>query len=147
MNEVSDKLRQFLDKAYSVRMLEKAANHAIALIKLRVQSGVDLARNPFQEYTLAYRRQKIRDGAYSGRVDLTATGAMLRDMKINVTRNLDSAIFEMEVGYIEGKSTKQSIDKAQWHNVDGAGKKKVKRTFVGLTDQERRQIFDKLKPF
>ncbi len=74
---------------------------------------------------------------------------MLRDMKVNVTRNLDSALFEMEVGYIEGKSDKSpggAIDKARWHNVEGAGKRKVKRTFVGLTDQERTQIFNKLRP-
>lgn len=143
MNEAPhiDKIiRDYPARIYTVQKLEEAGNMAISLINLRVQSGKDLSGNPFEEYTSKYLAHKIATARYSGRVDLMYTGQMLRDMKVNVYRDIHNSLFTVEVGYIENKSPAESISKARWHNQDGAGKRKVKRTFVGLTGTERDQI-------
>jgi hypothetical protein len=154
---VKHKLRQILDKLTSHTNMEKAARFAIGLINKRVAAGQDLSGNPFAEYSAGYLRLKMGlvrmgkgasgyrkrvFGKWSGKVDLQVTGAMMRDLNSNITRNTVMSLYELEIGYIAGKADSASIDKARWHNKTGAGKGRKLRKFVGLTDDERKQVWN-----
>lgn len=142
---IKSELTKLIAQIYDQRKLHETGLHAIALINLRVKDGIDLSGNPFAQYSAKYLARKIKARAYSGRVDLTRTGNMLLDMKVSVSRDTANLHFEVDVGYIEGKSPDKSIKKARWHNTEGAGKSKVLRRFAGLTDSEREQILTGLK--
>ena len=139
---VRQRLVEVLNKIISQKALEEAGRYGVYLINQRVHAGHDLNNNPFMQYSAKYRARKIKNGKWSGSVDLQLSGRMIRDLNTNITRNFSSQLYEVEIGYIPGKSSERSIQKARWHNIDGAGRKKVKRTFVGLTDIERRKILE-----
>lgn len=154
---VKKRLAEVLDKITTHASLEKAARFSIMLMNKRVAAGMDLNGNPFAAYSADYLRLKMGAvlmkpktkgyrkrvfGKWSGKVDLQVTGAMMKDMNSNIIRNPAIVLYEIEIGYITGKADEASIRKAGYHNVSGAGKGKVLRRFVGLTEDERRQVFD-----
>lgn len=167
MSDVVKKhLAKVLEQITSAQALERAGKMAIAFINKRVQAGIDLSGNPFKQYSARYaalklgttsgwqnkfQRAKTHTGrvraqaglsrASSGKVDLQLTGQMMRDIHTNIIRNEATSVFTIEVGYITGKSDAFSTRKAGYHNSQGAGRNKIKRTFVGLTDDETRQLF------
>ena len=142
-DEVREHLKKIVDRMVSRSVLENAGNYAIMMILLRTQTGKDIHGNPFDQYSPKYLRQKIGLGKYSGRVDMSLKGNMLNDMQTAVKRSNEA--YEVKVGYLPGKSAEESINKARWHNRDGAGRSRKIRAFVGLTASEKAQMLSWFK--
>lgn len=161
---VKTELRDILNRIVTRQLLMEAGHMAVALITERTAQGKGLDGR-FAPYSTAYadrkfghrrtllgiarraRSSKGRQRAYTGlirrlgeKVDLTLTGRMLRDMKVVVGRDTTQAVYTVTVGYIEGRSSRESIEKAGYHNNTGAGASRVKRRFVGLTAAEQSKM-------
>lgn len=67
-------------------------------------------------------------------VNLQAEGAMLRS--ITVLEPVDTTTGTVRVGFTRS----EEAEKAYWHNVSGAGKSRVIRRFMGLSDDDKRLI-------
>lgn len=77
----------------------------------------------------AYKQARYpQDG---GNVNLSATGAMLRAMTVT---KVDGDTIQI------GFTRQEEAEKAYWHNVTGAGKRRVIRRFMGLLDQEKEEL-------
>jgi hypothetical protein len=76
---------------------------------------------------LALKSAWYEDG---GKVNMTATGKMLRSMRVRLEG--DKIIIEF--------SREEEAEKAYWHNVSGAGKSRVIREFLGLPDDQASEI-------
>lgn len=129
-------------------VMKDAGELAGRLIRTRTQQGKDKDGQPFVAYTPAYAEQKTKELG-GGPVNLTVSGRMLNDMGVS-----DAGINRVSLGFRSSGGTaprgKQTLiqrsravgaeDKARWHDRDGAGKSRVKRPFLGLTDGESGQI-------
>ena len=115
---------------------------AMRLIRTRTEKGVDRSGNAFQAYTPAYAEQRSKAGLGT-LPNLTVSGRMLNDMAVtDATPNKATIGFRSSGGKATGRTFIQrsravgAEDKARWHDREGAGKSRVKREFLGLTDEE-----------
>jgi len=126
---------------------------AIRMIRTRTESGRDKDGRAFIAYTPAYAELKAKElGA--GPVNLTVSGRMLNDMEVSDTSpNKASIGFRSSGGRASGKTFIQrsrsvgAEDKARWHDRDGAGKSRIKRPFMGLTDQETAKVKERVEKY
>lgn len=76
-----------------------------------------------------YKRLRELAGRESDRVTLNWSGAMMRNLKI---LRADEREAYVELGFDEGRAKRLAV----YHDVLGAGRRKVTHRFLGLTDQE-----------
>ena len=134
--------------AVPANVMKDAGDLAARMIRTRTQQGKDKDGQPFVAYTPDYSERKAKElGA--GPVNLTVSGRMLNDMGVS-----ESGINRVSIGFrssggtaprgtqtlIQRSRAVGAEDKARWHDRDGAGKSKVKRPFLGLTDEESGRI-------
>ncbi len=111
---------------------------AVEEIVERTRSGKDRNNRSFARYSPAYRARKQKESGSASPVNLTGWGAgthMLDDIAIvGVTEH------SVQVGPITARATKL----ARFHAIDGAGKSRVIRDFLGVSkgflDKVVRQI-------
>jgi len=126
---------------------------AIRMIRTRTEQGKDKDGGAFVAYTPKYAELKAKElGA--GPVNLTVSGRMLNDMEVSDTGpNRASIGFRSSGGRATGKTFIQrsrsvgAEDKARWHDRDGAGKSRIKRPFMGLTDAETAKVQDRVEKY
>jgi len=77
------RVAQFIagNNALADRMLKEIAEYAIAGIKTRTESGVDVEGQAFKDYDAAYKRWRQKKGKPVDRVRLALTGQMQGDVK------------------------------------------------------------------
>lgn len=129
-------------------LLRDIGDLAIRMIRTRTEGGIDRSGKPFVAYTPGYAERKAKElGA--GPVNLTVSGRMLNDMAITRVGNGAVSIgFRSSGGGTKGKGLTLiqrsravgAEDKARFHDVDGAGKSRVKREFLGLTGAETETV-------
>ena len=122
LNDIKKKLS---DDGVKRRTLAYISNFEVATIKDRTQNkGKDYRGNPFIPYSKRYKRRLVKE---SGHVDLTDTGQMFSSLTYRLARNSSNLFFQQ--GFANRK--------AYFHDVAGVGKKKVKRKFFRLSENEK----------
>ena len=97
-------------------------------IKDRTQrKGVDVSGSPFTPYSKNYKRRLVKQ---SGVVDLTDTGQMFSSLTSKITPSRGRLFF----------SNQFANRKAFYHDIAGAGKRKVVRPFFSISDREADKI-------
>ena len=101
-----------------------------------------------------HKKAREREGLQIGHVDLFFGGTyrdddnpitrapMLDGRGHRVSQQGDELL--IEYGYLEGLATAEQIRLAGYHNETGAGRGRVIRKFVGLTDDESEQVIGDL---
>ncbi len=79
-----------------------------------------------------YKWVREQSRKQSSNVDLRWTGGLMRSLAVNV--NVDKGIIAI---YHRDKRTQQL---AEWHNIKGAGKGKVIRKYLGLSEEELQKL-------
>jgi hypothetical protein len=110
------------------KKLLKAGFRAIELMNQQVAKSKDVENKAYKPYSTAYSEWKERKyPQFKGKVNLTRTGRMLRGLNdVAVDKN------EINIRFAD----QESAEIAYYHNVMGAGKAKVIRRFLGLTEKE-----------
>ena len=134
--------KNIIRRAVGQKELARAAAYMEAAIKKRVAQGTFLNPGASREYSPGHAAKRQKKGLPVGHVDLFFSGNMLDALKTDVLTGAEIALI---VGYIDGKSESRAIELAGYHNLSGAGKNKIKRVFIGLTDAERQQVVQILK--
>lgn len=127
---------RLLESVRNQTLLNKLGLAMERIIKKRTREGVDVYGNRFQEYSEGHKTRRKRLNLQTEPVNLemnTVDGMM---------HKLDSVIASdlSDVALIIDDPEKEQI--ASFHNVQGAGKSKVKRVFWGINEQEEKQLFD-----
>lgn len=147
--DISADLQQLLaagsiEQALSGATLDEAAAHIESIIKLRTADGVFLNPEAPRSYlSEGWKRKRERRGLQVSHVDLFFEGFMLDAMRSRSA--FESGIATIETGYLSGESEIRSMEIAGFHNTDGAGKNRVRREFVGLTDEEIDRVYQNLE--
>lgn len=80
-----------------------------------------------------YKRYREMGGRDSSKIDLNWSGRFLRNLGIIPGTEQPSSV---EVGF----TSSDEKQKALWHNVMGAGKSRRKHIFMGLTEDEKKEL-------
>lgn len=111
--------------------LKKAGRRIIFLIKRNIQAGKDIHGNPLAPYTPEYEARKAskkQNFSIGDAVDLVYDGIMLASLNtVKVEGN------KLIIGF----NDQNSAELAYYHNISGAGKGRVLREFLGLTDEDK----------
>jgi len=128
VNELKRMTRK--QKSSVTKALSKVSNMAIFMITKRTQSGKLPDGGQMRAYAKGTIRSRKKRGRQTGFVDLTDTGKMFRSLDFK-TGGLKSTLFfsNMERNKI-----------ASFHDIFGAGKKKVVRPFFSIGDKEEDKI-------
>lgn len=136
-----DGLSLSLEKArgglVSAGFLEDVGRAAAQMIQSRTEKGVDAGGAPFEPYSEQWKRHRLKLGRPDATVELKLSGNMLGAMRVNANLADNEAVISFEGG--------KESEKAYFHNVSGAGASKVKRRFLGLTEEEAGAIEEMIK--
>lgn len=126
----------------NTKVMREIGAGLMARIRARTMRGMDSAGRPFRPLSPGYAALK-RKALRHARADLTVSGRMLNDMRISPRRS------EVTISFLSGGGTKASgrtliqrsrsvgaADKAYWHNISGAGRRRVIREFFDLNDSD-----------
>lgn len=140
--DIAAKARRLQDD--SERILAQEIEIARGEIDARTQAGVDVDGSPFIPYSSLYKAEREARG-YSGDVNLTITGTMLRAMTSRVERvaNGIAGVLFFISGRPDGGS---NAEIARKHNEGdyGTGRKKV-RKFFALSEKQIREIISNVR--
>ena len=115
-----------------------------SIILLRTARGKFLpgSKMPAQ-YSAGHAKRRERLGLATDKVSLfMGQGGMLEAMGTRVVRV--GGKISLDVGYIPGISESGASEIAGYLNTEGAGKNKVKYTFIGLTGRETNTVTERL---
>jgi phage gpG-like protein len=71
-----------LPPAVRIALLQRAATHAIGIIRRRTAQGLDVEGNAFKSYSTKYAEKRAQSGRNTNPVDLTLGGDMLAAMVV-----------------------------------------------------------------
>lgn len=143
------KLSPLVDAA----LMREVGDLAIRMIRTRTQAGKDVDDRPFQPYTPAYAERKGKEGLGTT-PNLTVSGRMLNDMAV-----VDVGLGRVSIGFrasggnaakgkgltlIQRSRSVGAEDKARYHDVLGAGKRRTLRKFLGLTTGEQATVRERV---
>src|SRR5690242_13054381 len=83
--DVQVRLRDFgdvLPPAVRIALLQRAAAHAVGIIRRRTAKGIDVDGQQFVSYSTKYAEKRAQSGRKSNPVDLTLGGDMLAGMTV-----------------------------------------------------------------
>ena len=130
-------------------LMRQVGNLVLRLVTTRTRAGKDMNGQSFAPLSPEYAAQK-RKALGSARADLTVSGRMLNDMAIQAVGAKDVSVGYKGAGggrasggtFIQRSRSVSGAAKAFYHNESGAGKKRVKREYMGLTKAEEDQVAD-----
>ncbi|TAN62859.1 hypothetical protein EPN18_03895 [bacterium] len=126
-----------LEGVVTPELLSELGEVAVKMLRERMAKGIDVEGRPFQPYSAGWKKARVKRGKASAPVDLNFEGNMLASMKAIV----NAAGGEVAISFENGKEA----EKANFHNVSGAGSSKVRRVFLGLTESEADVLEELLK--
>jgi len=135
--KVKRMLNALADKLHSQSLMERLGLMAERFIGKRTREGKDVSGSPFQPYSEPYKKKREKAGLSTHPVNLMwdeYTG-MMRRVDHLVSRNFDKVLV-----YINDPHKRRI---ARYHDKSGAGKSRVVRHFFGLSDAEKKQIYDR----
>ncbi|MBN8586904.1 MAG: hypothetical protein J0L94_01120 [Rhodothermia bacterium] len=109
-----------------------------ALIRERTRQGNFLHGSSTKGYSKGHALKRARRGLPGSRVDLLFQGRMLAAMHSRARASTSS--IRIEVGYLPAISEVNATRIAEYHNTLGAGRSRIIRRFIGLTDSEAQRI-------
>ncbi len=139
-------------KFSTTRLMRTIGQALVGRIRSRTESGRDVEGRPFQRLSSAYARQKAKALGHS-RANLTVSGRMLNDMQAKPKPDAVDIVFRSGGGggrggtFIQRSRGVGAADKAAFHNILGAGRRRVKREFFGLSDEDQEFILDRVEDF
>lgn len=129
------------------RIIKNVGDMEIDLIRQRTNAGRDKNGRAFRSYSPRYvkrKKQLIRSGIGASSIwgarrysqFMRLSGRMFTDMKIKnikVQRGRTNVTFKYDIGF----KTTRSARIAEYHNVSGAGKSRVRRQWLGRIKDKR----------
>jgi len=107
--------------------LRKAGLRIIDIIRQKTKKTLDYRDEPLAKYCPQYRIWKEKKyPQYKGKVNLTMTGNMLRSLVVILAG--DNTI---RIGF----ENEEASQLAYYHNISGAGRGRVLRRFLGISDE------------
>jgi hypothetical protein len=142
---ISNRLKNILSHDFVNRLVTSGDLADLAAfietsIKLRTASGQFIGPAPKMYKSASHAKKRAVKGLQTGHVDMFFSGETLDAIKSQLSDAAGNPT--VQVGYIVGKSEQRALQIAEFHNVSGAGKKRVIRRFIGLTDDERKKIIN-----
>lgn len=132
-----------LNRVVQAPDLANVAAYIEAIIKLRTAKGKFLNSEAPKSYSAGYAKKRQKAGLPISHVTLFFSGETLDAIRSKTSfKKGEKAV---QVGYIEGQSEAQAMLIAGYHNEQGAGRSKVIRRFIGLTDDEKAKVMQTLK--
>ena len=131
------------------RVMREIGEGLRARIVNRTRAGFDAAGRPFRPLSPGYAAQKQKAIGHS-RADLTVSGRMLNDLRVYPAEKRVTLAFSSAGGTGVGRTLIQrsravgAADKAFWHQVSGAGKRRVLRQFFDLNAADEAFIIGRL---
>ena len=140
-------------------MMDKAANKFIELVNEQIRQGVDENGQPFIPYSYGYfirknhlkskartkqgklKAMKKFDAAWNAgkhKVNLTLTGNMLSAL---TPMNVNEPGFTAKIGF----ANPEAATIAFYHQISGAGRSRVLRKFLGLSQSNMSKFMDYIK--
>lgn len=117
----------------SAAFIEALGNEAKRLVLERTSEGIDEDGAAFSPYSERWKKERERQGRDGSRPDLNFTGDMLRALGVDTDAATGTATVSFSGNATEG-------EKAYFHEVAGAGKARVKRRFMGLSEGAAQRI-------
>ena len=124
----------------TTRIMREIGEGLLTRMRKRTEKGVNFKGRAFKPLSPLYAAQKRKELGHS-KADLTVSGRMLNDMTVTpsprkVTLSFLSAGSTKASGstFIQRSRSISAADKAFWHKVSGAGRKRVKREFFDVPD-------------
>lgn len=127
VNDIVSRLNNFGKEASSNSILLQIAVGVKDNILLKTAMGIDYKGNNFEPYSKAYAKREGKRNAW-----MYQTGVMLNSMTQKVIDNMSVMI------YFNNATARE---RARWHNIEGAGKSKVKREFFGFSEMAKQEAF------
>jgi hypothetical protein len=118
-------------------LLSELGEAVVKIIRERTAGGIDVEGRAFQPYSEGWEKERRKRGKAKAPVDLNFKGNMLASLKANV----NTTGCEVVVSFENAKEA----EKANFHNVSGAGSSRVRRQFLGLTNREVDSLEEFLK--
>lgn len=126
INTIDSFMINFEDEVEAI--LGRMALDSKAVIQDRVQEeGKSAANVPFADYTPQYKRSKQKKGRYTGKVDLTDTGDMWRNIGLQEKGSDGNNVFAVIAG-----GRKETKDKLRWNE-------RMRKGVLALTEKEEKQ--------
>lgn len=136
-------------------LLKDIGDYVVRVIRTRTEAGIDRTGKAFAPYTPGYAAKKAKEGLGGGTVNLTVSGRMLNDMAVTDMGMSPPRVtigFRSSGGGTRGKGLSMiqrsravgAEGKARAHDVDGVGKSRTKREFLGLTDAEETTLRERV---
>lgn len=110
-------------------------------IRERTRQGRFLPGSTAKGYSTGRKREREKVGLQTARVDLIDSNAMLDALRSQAVATDDG--LTLEVGYIEGQSDAQMIQRARYHADPEVAQ--YLRDFVGLTEPEAQDAYSILR--
>lgn len=112
-------------------------------IRRRTERGVFLNAGYTKTYSKGWKRRRVKRGRQVSHVDLFFEGNMLK--ALHSKGEIRPQLAVMSAGYITGLSEVQATNIAGFHNLTGAGKNRIIREFIGLTQDEADSIITRIE--
>ena len=132
LKNISRKQKSVIDKS-----LKRVSNMAIQMITTRTQKGKLPDGANMRSYAKGTVRSRKKRGRQTGFVDLTDTGKMFRSLDFR-TGGMKSTLFF---------ANKEREKIASYHDTFGVGKRKIKRPFFAIGNNEEIKIKNEFSKF
>lgn len=131
MSELRNRLDLLFEVLRDEAILHRAGFYARQIIQERTLRG-EFLRSDKGDYDEAYAEKRQQRGLQTSHVDLQFSGSMWGSFDHNV----DAARLEIELGFNRDELARI----ASYHDVHGAGRNKIIREFLGLTEAEQEEL-------
>ena len=131
MSDLSKRIDLLFEVLRDEIILSRAAFYARQIIQERTLRGEFLSSDK-AGYDEDYADKRTQRGLQTSHVDLQFSGAMWGSFD----HNIDVAKLEIELGFNRDELARI----ASYHDIHGAGRNKIIREFLGLTDEEYEEV-------
>lgn len=134
LQKLRDDFRDLGKRLVDQKLLNKIGLAGIRRIKDRTRRGVDYLGLSFKAYSEGHAKKRRKLGLPTGHVDLVFSlyDGMMQQLDHMVFRDLSG------LSILIDDNEKQQL--AVWHNIEGAGRSRVKREFFNLSDADVDEI-------
>lgn len=133
-DDIAQVLDDTLNGLRSRANLNKYGLAGIRLIKKRTREGIDVHGQGFQAYSEGHKKKRKAQGLPTQIVNLEFND--VEGMLAQIDHILNPDLDGVEIDILDPE--KRRI--ARYHNIEGAGRSRVKREFFDLNDEERASI-------